>query len=179
MDNDSKQETPEGIWDMFEGLDPAEEVNARLQENRVDYAREPEFVAAYLKAKLVEDIVAAMECQGMNKQALAKQLDRSRQYVSRVLNETANFTIDSIARIACALDAEVEMRIQARRAASEMPSVDSAELWRKAAEGIRLHSRKEHSAALSAWLRSPESNRSSALVLAEDREEHNEAAVAA
>jgi transcriptional regulator with XRE-family HTH domain len=73
--------------------------------------RDPEFVADYLKGQLVEDILKAMEKQGITKSDLAKRLNKSRQYVTKVLNEKANFTIETIAEVACALGTGVSLRL--------------------------------------------------------------------
>lgn len=72
--------------------------------------RNPEDVAAYMKLQIASDIYAAMETQGMDQSELARRLGKSRQYVSRVLNERTNFTLDSLARIACALNMRVAVR---------------------------------------------------------------------
>jgi len=72
---------------------------------------DPEFVADLAKGQITEDILAAMKKDNINKSQLAERLGKSRQYVSRVLNETANFTIDSLAEIACALNRKIEVRM--------------------------------------------------------------------
>ncbi|MCK5852285.1 helix-turn-helix transcriptional regulator [bacterium] len=76
-----------------------------------DLENDPEFVSDYLKGQITEDILAAMEENGMNKNQLARKLGNSRQYVNRILNETANFTLDTLAKFACALDCKIEARI--------------------------------------------------------------------
>lgn len=75
-----------------------------------DMDRNPEDVAAYMKLQIASDIYAAMEKQGIDQSELARRLGKSRQYVSRVLNERTNFTLDSLARIACALNMRVAVR---------------------------------------------------------------------
>lgn len=79
-----------------------------------DYIPEsdPEFLAEYMKGSLVADIFQAMEEKALNKSQLAERLGKSRQYVGRVLNETANFTIDSIAQISTALEMDVVLRLK-------------------------------------------------------------------
>jgi len=84
------------------------------EEIQADLARleaEPEWVADYLKMQFVEDTLAAMERQGIDRSELARRLGKSRQYVGRVLNERANFTLDSMAQIACALGAHIATRL--------------------------------------------------------------------
>ena len=89
-----------------------EEVLKKIEElEPIDWDSDPEFVANFAKGQITEDILKAMEEDNINKSQLAEKLGKSRQYVSRVLNETANFTIDSLAEIACALQRKVEARI--------------------------------------------------------------------
>jgi transcriptional regulator with XRE-family HTH domain len=81
---------------------------------RPDFVPEsdPEFIADYMKGSLIADVFMAMEENALNKSQLADRLGKSRQYVGRVLNETANFTIDSIATIAAALEMDVVLRLK-------------------------------------------------------------------
>jgi len=74
--------------------------------------KDPEFLQEYMKATIVGDIFRAMEEEGISKSQLAERLGKSRQYVGRVLNETANFTIDSISKIAVALERDVILRLK-------------------------------------------------------------------
>jgi len=61
--------------------------------------KDPEFLQEYMVASIVEDILQVMDEEGISKSQLAKRLGKSRQYVGRVLNETANFTIKSVATV--------------------------------------------------------------------------------
>ena len=81
-------------------------------EHRERLEKDPDFLAGYMKATLVGDIFQAMEEEGISKSQLAERLGKSRQYVGRVLNETANFTIDSISKIAAALERDVVLRLK-------------------------------------------------------------------
>lgn len=84
---------------------------AQLQAAATDLDSDPGFVAGYLKAQFVENVLQAMETKGLNKNALAAKLGKSRQYVGRILNETANFTIETMAEISCALEMRLEVRM--------------------------------------------------------------------
>ncbi len=99
------------IGKLLEDVRPTEELMAKLGTGVKDFEKDPEFVAGYLKACLVRDILMAMKEEGMNRHQLADRLGKSRQYVSRILNETANFTLQSIAELACALGRKVEVSI--------------------------------------------------------------------
>lgn len=72
---------------------------------------DPLFLVEYMKATLTSDIFTVMEEESISKTELAKRLGKSRQYVSRILNETANFTLDSVAKIAAALQKDVVLRL--------------------------------------------------------------------
>lgn len=72
---------------------------------------DPLFLVEYMKATITSDILSVMEKESITVLELAHRLGKSRQYVSRVLNETANFTLDSIARIAVALKKDVVLRL--------------------------------------------------------------------
>jgi antitoxin component HigA of HigAB toxin-antitoxin module len=79
--------------------------------NWSNLGKDPAFVAELTKAHVVEDLLALMESQGINRNQLAQRLGKSRQYVGRVLGEQANFTIERLAEFAAALDANLEVRI--------------------------------------------------------------------
>ena len=94
---------------------PTKDSMAVLRQQKIDLESDPEFVAGYLKMQFVEDIHKAMEMQGLKPATLAKKMKKSRQYVGRVLNETANFTLETLAEIACTLG----MRVAARMYSAE------------------------------------------------------------
>ncbi len=52
---------------------------------------DPLFLVEYMKATITSDIFTVMEEKSISKTELANRLGKSRQYVSRILNETANF----------------------------------------------------------------------------------------
>jgi len=72
---------------------------------------DPLFLVEYMKATITSDIFSVMEKESISVSELAGRLGKSRQYVSRVLNETANFTLNSVARIAAALEKDVVLRL--------------------------------------------------------------------
>lgn len=87
--------------------------------------KDPEFLQEYMKASIVGDIIQAMEEEGISKSQLAERLGKSRQYVGRVLNETANFTIDSISKIAAALERDVVLRLKTYTEVVEIKEFDN------------------------------------------------------
>ncbi|MEA2013418.1 MAG: helix-turn-helix transcriptional regulator [Verrucomicrobiota bacterium] len=96
---------------LANSLTTAEALKEIKELNLPNLDNNPEFMADVAKGQIVEDILVAMETENINKSDLAARLDKSRQYISRVLNEKANFTIKSLAEIACALNLKIEARI--------------------------------------------------------------------
>ncbi|MBU0676494.1 MAG: helix-turn-helix domain-containing protein [Verrucomicrobia bacterium] len=71
------------------------------------------FVADFLKGLFVEDVLRALEEEGVSQNALAGRLNKSRQYLSKVLNQDnrVNFTIDTMAEIGVALKRQLYIRL--------------------------------------------------------------------
>ncbi len=110
--SNNKQNIKPDIWAEFE---EAPLVSELIQENApIDFDADAEYVSSYLKAQFIEDIYRAMENLGLNKQQLAKKTGKSAQYIGRILNERANFTLESIAEIACSLGMKVSVRMYTR-----------------------------------------------------------------
>ena len=55
-----------------------------------------------------------MDEKGITKTELSNRIGKSRQYVSRVLNEKVNFTIDTLSLFSCALDCFLSVKISDR-----------------------------------------------------------------
>ena len=75
----------------------------------LDLDNDPKFVADYTKGKFIEEILSILQEKKISQTELAKKIGRSRQYISRVLNEKANFTIETLAQFACALDCDLSV----------------------------------------------------------------------
>ena len=75
---------------------------------------DPEFLSDFLKGSFAGDLFQVMEEEEISKIELARRLNTSRQYVTKVLNEEdlANLTIDSIAKFAAALKRDVSLRLK-------------------------------------------------------------------
>ncbi len=114
-DKEELRLSPE-LQELLENTPSTEEVAAQLRQDLIDFESDPDFVAGFLKMQFVEDIFKAMHEQGINRNQLAAKLGKSRQYVGRILNENANFTLETLAEIACALDMHVAARLYARGA---------------------------------------------------------------
>ena len=64
-----------------------------------------------LKVEISEQIYLAMNQQGISNADLARQLGKSRAYVTKVLRGTTNFTLESLVRIGRALSNEVKISL--------------------------------------------------------------------
>lgn len=66
---------------------------------------DPEFIADIIKGAFVNDILFAMEEQGLNYNQLAKKWGKSRQHVGKILDKekAKNFTIDSMVSLSMTL----------------------------------------------------------------------------
>lgn len=58
------------------------------------------------KLEITEGIVALMEAKGVSKSELAERIDVSPAYITKILRGSTNFTLDTMVKIATALDAE-------------------------------------------------------------------------
>lgn len=71
-------------------------------------------LADYLRGTIANDICLAMEELEINANQLAKRLGKSRQYVGKLLNESSNFRLSTIASVAVALEREAVVRLKKR-----------------------------------------------------------------
>lgn len=82
-----------------------------IREDFERFERDPEYVTEFLKSQFASDIYHAMEEKKLKPAALARLMGVERQYVTRVLNEKVNFTFETLAKFACALDMRVAARL--------------------------------------------------------------------
>lgn len=91
------------------------DINELAEANRA-LNRDPEHIAGIIKAVFINDILCAMEEQGVNKNQLAKKWGKSRQYLNSVLDreKASNFTIDTIVSLSMMLGL-VPQRIELKK----------------------------------------------------------------
>ena len=94
--NDQNQEE---ALQIFDGVPKTADYYTQPQ----DFDADPAFAADYIKSQFVEEILQAMDAQNLSRTELAERLGKTKQYISRVLNETANFTIETMVEISHAL----------------------------------------------------------------------------
>jgi transcriptional regulator with XRE-family HTH domain len=76
--------------------------------------RDPIFWTERAILRATEEIFLAMERKGISRAELARRLDSSPAYVTKVLRGNANFTLETLARIAYALEGEFKFHISPR-----------------------------------------------------------------
>lgn len=62
--------------------------------------------------RFTEDLVARMKTSGLTRSALAEKIGSSPAYITKILRGDTNFTLDSMVKIANALDCELTMGLQ-------------------------------------------------------------------
>lgn len=82
---------------------------ANLRRNLDALRDTPAYRAEKLALELTEEIHARMETQGVGKSELARLLGTSPAYVTKVLRGTNNFTLESLVKLAAALDSSVSV----------------------------------------------------------------------
>ncbi len=75
---------------------------------------EPEYWVEYTKLVFSEEIGRMMDERGVSQAELARRLGTSRAYVAKVLRSTANLTLATMAKLALALDARVDLSLVPR-----------------------------------------------------------------
>jgi len=82
---------------------------------------DPRFVAEELKLAFADDLVQLLEARGLKRTELAEKLGTNRGYVTRVLNTEYNLSVETMAKIALALDARISLRMLPREEVERRP----------------------------------------------------------
>jgi transcriptional regulator with XRE-family HTH domain len=94
--------------------------NKSLLANYIDEFRDSGDLAfEQSKLKIVDTIVEIMETEGVNKAELARRLDKSRAYITQILQGDVNFTIESLVRIATTLNCNLEIKLVRKNRVSQ------------------------------------------------------------
>ena len=78
--------------------------------------QDPVYWTEYLKLEFAEELSRLMDERGLTKTDLATKLGCSRAYITKVFNTTFNPTLETLAKIALAFDARVELKLVPRDA---------------------------------------------------------------
>lgn len=85
----------------------------RLAESAGQLDEDPTFRAEYLKSLLLEQIREAMDDKGISQSELARRWGKTRQYLSRVLDEDnrVNFTLETLVELSTLVGRKVEVNL--------------------------------------------------------------------
>lgn len=84
----------------------------QIKKMRINSKQDPDIISDYINGHVVQTILEIMNQKDISQQELAKKINKSRQYVSRILKENQNFTIYSLSLFSCALDCDLEINIK-------------------------------------------------------------------
>ena len=84
--------------------------------------KDPLFIAELVKLQFADDLVRLLEARGLKRTELADKLGTNRGYVTRVLNTEYNLSVETMAKIALALDARISLRMLPREEVERRPS---------------------------------------------------------
>jgi transcriptional regulator with XRE-family HTH domain len=93
---------------------------------RRKHERDPKYWVEYLKLVFSEDVGRLMDEQGMNQTDLAGRLGTSRAYITRLFRGTFNPTVETLVKVALALDARVALHLHPRQTAAHWLEVPTA-----------------------------------------------------
>ena len=89
----------------------------RFREHFRKVENEPLFVAELMKLAFADDLVRLLEARGRKRTELAEKLGTNRGYITRILNTEYNLSIETMAKIALALDASITVSMKPRESA--------------------------------------------------------------
>jgi transcriptional regulator with XRE-family HTH domain len=72
----------------------------------------PAYHAEGASIRFTEELIVRMKSRGLTRTALAEKLGTSPAYITKILRGDTNFTLESIARIAQALDCEINFELR-------------------------------------------------------------------
>lgn len=80
-----------------------------------DYEQDEEYNLDGLKVEIAEKIYLAMKNRRVSNAELARRLNKSRPYITKILQGNVNFTLETLAKIAQALDCKMNFDFSVRR----------------------------------------------------------------
>jgi len=69
-----------------------------------------EFILLSLRSEVIEQVEAVLEAKRITRADLARRMGVSRAHISKILNESGNFQLETIAKLSVALDRDVALR---------------------------------------------------------------------
>jgi len=106
---------PPDLGQLFESGPTVQEVLGKTRQRPWDPDNDPEFQAGYARSCFVQDVLSILQEWGWSKSDLARASDMTRQQLNGVLGQKpANLTIQTAARIAAALHADLMIGLRER-----------------------------------------------------------------
>lgn len=105
-----------------------------------------ETVDYWLEGAILEftmDLGRLMEEQDVSRAELARRLGTSRAYVTKLLGGNANFTLETMTKVAMALGSAVHVHVAPRGASVRWKEVSASDVAARKAKSITRRSRKE------------------------------------
>lgn len=94
--------------------DPFKALQAAFEEARKSHAYRVEAVSI----EFTEELLLKMKATGLKRADLARKMGTSAPYVTKILSKTGNFTVDSLVKIADAVNCDLKMHLTPRHCES-------------------------------------------------------------
>jgi transcriptional regulator with XRE-family HTH domain len=98
-----------------------------------EFENDPEYRVDELKLAFAEELTQMLDQRGIHQAELARRLGTSRAYITRIMKLNFNLTIETMAKIAIALDADLSIHLSARPATNTRAA--APELSRRVVNG--------------------------------------------
>ncbi len=124
MDDVNKErdaKTPDGLDEVLRQMDEALPSNAG---DSSPIHEDPLFIREKMKVDFLEEVLQAMEDQKISAAELARRMGVTRSRVTKILNETSNFQMETMAKIAAALRLQVTIRLYSQEETIEKRSLN-------------------------------------------------------
>ncbi|MEO0050517.1 MAG: helix-turn-helix transcriptional regulator [candidate division WOR-3 bacterium] len=103
------------------------EYGERYKELVKGFEKDPEYWVEYLKLVFSEEIGRLMDQRKMSRAELARKLGVSRAYITRLFRGTFNPTLETLVKIALALDARVSIHLHSGHTEARWVDISFAE----------------------------------------------------
>lgn len=70
---------------------------------------DPEYIAHGIRVKLAAQVVRKLKEEGLRQKDLAERLGKSKEWISRFMDESTNFSVQNLVEVAVALGMELDI----------------------------------------------------------------------
>jgi plasmid maintenance system antidote protein VapI len=82
-----------------------------IKEMYKEYENDPEFMKGLMVTNFLSEVYEIMENNHIKKSELAKRMNVSRQYITKLFTGYANFTLMTLAQISIALNLDINIKL--------------------------------------------------------------------